>query len=306
MNSLKKKLKWFVWWILKKALKDSRFIKQHILDTFRKEKCYELALKPIPCDNYVQWLGHSSILIKIDGITILADPIFSSRIGPILFGYTIGPKRYIKPFIPECLNSIDILMISHAHFDHWDIPTLINLPPPSLIIIPSNTLDLLPNHLKPYAKELNSLEQLDVTINDKLLKIIPLECEHPGARLRKDDHRGVNSYLIIKNNIKLLFVGDTSVTKRLENGYKNIFPNSSPIDLAFFPISAYNPYVHNHCTPEEALFMSENLHVKTVIPIHHSTFKLSKEPLKEPIQRFLKVETKVKKVLLKVGETLPI
>jgi L-ascorbate metabolism protein UlaG (beta-lactamase superfamily) len=107
-----------------------------------------------------------------------------------------------------------------------------------------------------------------------------VEVNHWGARMRTDRYRGYNGYLIEAGRRRVLFAGDTAATTAFRK-----LRTSRPIDLAIMPIGAYNPWVHYHCTPEQAWHMANDAGADFVLPIHHQTFSLGREPLLEPIER---------------------
>ena len=110
---------------------------------------------------------------------------------------------------------------------------------------------------------------------------------HWGARIRTDDHRGYNGYILRRAGAAILFGGDTSFTPgfgRLQGrGGKR---NGGRFDLAIMPIGAYDPWINSHCTPEQAVAMADAAGARFVLPVHHQTFRLSREAFDEPIRRF--------------------
>jgi len=229
---------------------------------------------------HITWLGHATTLIQIDGFRILTDPVFSDRCGIDLGLLTLGPKRLVEAALPlKNLPRIDLILLSHAHFDHWDMPTLRALASPETqIICARETSDLLTASRWKEIQELGWRESAQVGP----IHVKAFEVKHWGARVRSDTHRGYNGYLIESGNHKVLFPGDTAMTdnfKELRGG--------RAIEAAIMPIGAYNPWIANHCTPEEALRMAEWAGAERVIPIHHQTFVLSREPLNEPIERLM-------------------
>jgi L-ascorbate metabolism protein UlaG (beta-lactamase superfamily) len=99
--------------------------------------------------------------------------------------------------------------------------------------------------------------------------------------MRTDTYRGYNGYLIESGRYRILFGGDTAITPAFR-----AVRTTKPIDLAIMPIGAYNPWIYNHCTPEQAWQMGNDAGAERFITIHHQTFQLSREPLFEPIERF--------------------
>lgn len=227
---------------------------------------------------HAAWLGHATTLIRIDGFTILTDPVFSPRCGIDLIFGTLGPKRLVSPALTvEQLPKIDLILLSHAHFDHWDLPSLKALANTNIpIICARQTQDLLKPSLWKSIQELGWRERTQVGPAN----IRAIEVKHWGARIRNDTYRGYNGYLIEAGNYKVLFSGDTAYTTHFQE-----LRSSNPIDLAIMPIGAYNPWIANHCTPEQAIQMADWANAERIMPVHHQTFTLSSEPLHEPIER---------------------
>ena len=103
---------------------------------------------------------------------------------------------------------------------------------------------------------------------------------HWGARMRSDTQRGYNGYTIDAGRYRVLFGGDTAATDSFR-----ALGSSRPFDLAIMPVGAYNPWIHYHCTPEQAWEMAGDAGAEFFLPVHHQTFALSSEPYLEPIER---------------------
>ncbi len=228
---------------------------------------------------YAAWLGHATVLLRIDGFTILTDPIFSDRAGVHWGPFSVGVKRLVSPALgaPE-LPKIDLILLSHAHMDHFDLPSLRALENrETTVITAAKTSDLL--RVKRYraVHELGWWERA---------RVGPVECRafevrHWGARLRTDTWRGYNGYLLEAGGRRVLFAGDTAMTRAFR-----LIRQARPVELAIMPIGTYNPWIRNHCTPEQAWAMGNDAGAEFVLPVHHQTFALSREPLSEPIERF--------------------
>lgn len=227
---------------------------------------------------YATWLGHSTVLIKMDGFTVLTDPVFSTRAGIHLGFVTLGVKRLTAPALDiSSLPSVDLILLSHAHMDHFDIPSLRRLESPRVsVITASRTSDLL--RVGRYGSVQEAGWQQTLHVGPATVR--GLEVNHWGARLRTDTYRGYNGYLIEAGRYRVLFAGDTADTDR----FLRVAGNRR-IDLAVMPIGAYNPWIRFHCTPEQAWRMSQEARAELFLPVHHQTFSLSREPLHEPIQR---------------------
>ena len=107
--------------------------------------------------------------------------------------------------------------------------------------------------------------------------------KHWGARMRSDRHRGYNGYVLEREGRRIIFAGDTALT----NSFARLRDGAS-YDLAIMGIGAYQPWIRSHCTPEQAVAMANAAGARYIMPIHHQTFKLSVEPFREPIERFLR------------------
>lgn len=225
------------------------------------------------------WLGHSTVLLKVDGTMIVTDPVFSDRVGLNFGPLTLGLKRLTAPALRTGLiPKIDLILLSHAHFDHFDVPSLRTLESKrtSLVTAP-RTSDLLRTARYREVKELAWGERTRFGP----LTIRALEVNHWGARMRTDTYRGYNGYLIESDGRAILFGGDTAITPAFRS-----IRSSKPLDLAIMPIGAYNPWIRYHCTPEQACQMGNDAGADRFVPVHHQTFQLSREPLLEPIERF--------------------
>ncbi|MEO8026828.1 MAG: MBL fold metallo-hydrolase, partial [Bryobacteraceae bacterium] len=113
------------------------------------------------------------------------------------------------------------------------------------------------------------------------LTVRALQVRHWGARWQTDRHRGYNGYLLDMNGKRIVFGGDTANTDLFRAARVK-----GPVDLAIMPIGAYNPWIHAHCTPEQAVRMASDANADRILPIHHKTFRLSAEPFAEPVERF--------------------
>ena len=113
----------------------------------------------------------------------------------------------------------------------------------------------------------------------------------------KDTYRGYNGYLIESGGRRILFGGDTADTRAFEQ-----LRSSRPIDLAIMPIGAYDPWIHAHCTPEQAVRMGNEAGAEQLMPVHHRTFRLSREPMLEPIERFLAAAGEERVVTQGIGD----
>lgn len=225
-------------------------------------------------------MGHSSVLLKIDGVTILTDPVFSQRVGFKLGCVTVGLKRLVRPALAlEHLPKIDLVLLSHAHFDHFDRPTLRALESRGTTVVTAyRTADLLRSARYRSVHELGWGERVHVGPLD--VRAFPVR--HWGARMRTDTYRGYNGYTIDAGRFRVLFGGDTAMTTSFRK-----LKSARPFDVAIMPVGAYDPWIHSHCTPEQAWRMAHDAGCEFFLPIHHQTFLLGRERYSEPIERVM-------------------
>ena len=229
---------------------------------------------------HAAWLGHSTVLLKIDGFTVITDPVFSLRAGLGLGPFTLGIKRLVEVATPLVeLPHIDLILLSHAHMDHFDLPSLRELENRRTSIVTADqTSSLLRRRRFEQVTELRWNES--VQIGPALVRAF--EVQHWGARMRSDIFRGYNGYLVETSGRRFIFGGDTAYTHSFRQ-----LKSSSPIDLAIMPIGAYDPWVRVHCTPEQAWAMANDAGASRILAVHHQTFKLGRETRYEPIERLL-------------------
>jgi L-ascorbate metabolism protein UlaG (beta-lactamase superfamily) len=247
------------------------------------------------------WLGHSTVLINFFGVTILTDPVLFSRVGIRLLGITIGPKRLTAPALRfHDLPRIDLILLSHAHFDHFDLRTLGCFDETTCVITARATSDLLKRTRFSNITELGwgEAKTLSVAAGEIIVAAFPVK--HWGARTQRDTHRGYNGYSIERRGRRIIFAGDTAMTDSFA-----ALQRHGPIDVAIVPISAYNPWIQSHSTPEQAVQMANAADARFIVPVHHQTFRLSLEPFREPIERFEVAlgKTPERIALREIGET---
>jgi L-ascorbate metabolism protein UlaG (beta-lactamase superfamily) len=227
---------------------------------------------------HAAWLGHSTVLLKIDGLTILTDPVFSNRIGLNFGPVTIGFKRLVASALThkECPRP-DLVLLSHAHMDHFDLPSLRSLESKHTQVVTAHrTSDLL--RAGRYGK-VHELRWNETTVVGEA-RVRAFEVRHWGARMRSDTFRGYNGYVIETPGYRVIFGGDTAMTDSFRQ-----LRSSEGFDLAIMPIGAYDPWIYAHCNPEQALHMANEAGAEFILPVHHRTFRLSSESTDEPIER---------------------
>ena len=239
------------------------------------------------------WLGHATVLLRLGGKTIITDPVLSSRVGLGLGVVTGGPRRMVSPALTaRQLPPLDLILISHAHFDHLDRPTLAKLDKRTPVVAAAHTADLIADLGFTSVTELAWGESAVAAG----LTVTAFPVKHWGARTFHDSHRGYAAFrLDAPDGKRVLYGGDTA--------YHDGFREVGPVDLAILGIGAYDPYVAAHATPEQALAMADQCQAKHILPMHHSTFRLSYEPTHDPIRRLLAaVDDPARVVVREVGQ----
>ncbi|MBI3766810.1 MAG: MBL fold metallo-hydrolase, partial [Ignavibacteriales bacterium] len=197
------------------------------------------------------WIGHATVLINFFGTRIITDPVFSERIGIKLLGaFPVGPKRLVAPALSiDELPPIDLILLSHAHMDHLDFPSLRRFNKNIPMVVAKNTKDLLVDRGWKEIHELDWGERLDVAgVRLEALRVRHFGWRFPweSDRSRGDwNGRSFNAYLITKNDKNIVFGGDTAY----QEYFKTLAERNIPIDLAILPIGAYDPWIHVHANP---------------------------------------------------------
>jgi L-ascorbate metabolism protein UlaG (beta-lactamase superfamily) len=243
----------------------------------------------------VAWLGHATVLVNFHGTWILTDPALEPRVGIGRGTAKLGPRRLVQPALrPAELPALDLVLLSHAHMDHTDRGTLRAIPRDTRMVVQPGNRDLV--------RRFRRVEELAWGQRTTLdgLDLESVEVRHWGARMVTDRHRGYGGYVLRKSGRTVLFAGDTAYTESLAQ-----LRSRGPVDLAILPIGAYDPWIYNHASPEQAWAMFRQLGGEYFLPIHHSTFRLSREPTGEPISRLLAAAgpERWRVVLTEVGAT---
>ena len=230
------------------------------------------------------WVGHATVLLSMEvpgerRVNVLTDPVFSERIGVSLGTRTFGLRRLSQPALTESmLPPIDLVLLSHAHFDHLDRPTLRRLAAGpargATVVTASRTQRLVPGGFKAV---LELPWQGSIQVGP--MRIDAIRPAHWGARTAIDRRRGFNSYVMHIGERKVLFAGDTAAT--------DAFERVGPVDLSIFGVGAYEPWEQAHATPEQVWKMFRHLRGNDgkLLPMHHSTFDLGEESRGEPLAR---------------------
>ena len=195
-------------------------------------------------DNLISaaWLGHATVLINFFGIKNPSrNPVLFPRIGIRLPGLTLGPKRLTAAALPvREVPKIDIVLLSHAHFDHFDMRTLHRIDRSATVITARRTGDLLRWKRFRDVRELHWQDIKSVTTSAGKIDITAFRVKHWGARKRHDNYRGYNGYVLERNDRRIIFGGDTALSDLFA-----ALRACGPIDLAIMSIGAYNPWIYS-------------------------------------------------------------
>ena len=229
----------------------------------------------------VTFIGHSSFLIQIGGQTVLVDPVFAR--------WLVVLRRLRRPGVPiKGLPPIDAVLLSHAHMDHLNRPSLRKVAEHTRRLTGKAPVAIVPWGVEDLIQDLGfsritslewwqstSLANVDVTLTP---------AKHWGARLFNDTHRGFGGYVLRGGGHTLYHSGDTAYF----SGFAEIGRRLSP-EVALLPIGAYAPdnYRSVHTSPEDALQGFFDLGARVMVPMHFGTFRLSAEPVAEPLPRLL-------------------
>jgi L-ascorbate metabolism protein UlaG (beta-lactamase superfamily) len=250
------------------------------------------------------WLGHATVLINFYGVRILTDPVLFVRIGVDLGVGSLGPLRLVDCALTlDELGDVDLVLVSHAHFDHLDTPSLASLSGRPAVVMGPGTSDLVRPRRYASVRELRWSESATVKTPRGDVLVRAIEVKHWGARIRRDTWRGYTGWIVEREGRRLLIGGDTAHTPVFRDHRQ-----FGPFDVAIMPIGAYDPWIYNHCTPEQAVTMADAAGARLIVPVHHQTFRLSSEPYMEPIERIQEALAKEhdRLALREIGQTVTV
>jgi L-ascorbate metabolism protein UlaG (beta-lactamase superfamily) len=227
----------------------------------------------------IAYLGHASVLIDFAGTAILTDPAFFDRIGIRVGGLTIGPKRLVRSALaPEELPPVAAVLVSHAHMDSLDRPSLARVTGAPLLVVPANTRDLVDDLGFTRIEEMGWGDRTHV--GDVTIEAVPVN--HWGKRWPWGRWRGYNGYLLQRGENAVLFASDTAYTEAI-----GALGRAHHLSAAILGTGAYDPWIMNHADPEQAWRMFKESGACALLPVHWDTFRLGKEPLGEAMVRLL-------------------
>jgi L-ascorbate metabolism protein UlaG (beta-lactamase superfamily) len=230
----------------------------------------------------VSWFGHSTALLEIDGYRVLTDPVWSERCSP---SDVIGPARmHPPPVLLEALPALDAIVISHDHYDHLDIDTILALARSQWapFVVPLG----VGAHLRDWGIPDERVIELDWNESTKIdeLTLVCTPARHFSGRFLSRFNTLWASWAIIGPAHRAYFGGDTGYTK----SFAEIGEEHGPFDVTLLPVGAYNRVARDvHMNPEEAVQAHLDVRGGLLVPIHWCTFRLAPHPWAEPIERLL-------------------
>lgn len=252
----------------------------------------------------ITWLGHASFLLRLGGRTIVTDPFLSDHASPVP---PLGPKRVVPPALRvNELPPIDVLLLTHNHYDHLDLPSLEALPraPGAHAVVPLGLGHYVASRGFDQVTEMDWHDRLNLNG----MEVTSLPAIHMSKRGFFDRNRTLwTGYSLQTEHHRLYVAGDTAYGPV----FKDIAPNLAPFDFGLVPIGAYEPRLlmrQVHTTPEEAVQIGRDLTIKSLIAMHWGTIQLTDEPLFEPPARFRRAARDVGYAdedvwTMKIGET---
>ncbi|TFV56198.1 hypothetical protein E4P42_20080 [Mycobacterium sp. PS03-16] len=238
-----------------------------------------------PADLAASWQGHSTVLVEVDGYRVLTDPIWSRRCSP---SRTVGPERMHDMPVPlEGLPAVDAVLISHDHYDHLDMDTILGLARTQWapFCVPLG----VGAHLRKWGIPEARIVELDWNESHRLgdLTLTCTPARHFSGRLFTRNTTLWSSWAITGPRHRVFFGGDTGYT----DSFSRIGAEHGPFDLTLMPIGAYHPaWPDIHMNPEEAVRAHLDMTDRgagTLLPIHWATFRLAPHPWSEPVERLL-------------------
>jgi L-ascorbate metabolism protein UlaG (beta-lactamase superfamily) len=226
----------------------------------------------------VTFIGHASFFLQVGGENVLVDPNFARWLFVL--------KRLRQPGVKiHDLPPIDLILITHAHFDHLHRPSLRALVQHTKRWRGSAPTAVVPEHVFDLVADLGFRDVIEMnwwnSYRHRNLTITHVPSRHWGARVLRDAHRGYGGYVLRDGKHSVYHAGDTAYF----SGFREIGMRLAP-QLALLPIGAYNPpsFRNVHASPSDATRAFVDLNARWMVPMHYGTFRLSHEPMDEPLQ----------------------
>ncbi len=232
----------------------------------------------------VTWLGHSTVLLEMDGLRVLTDPVFGERASPVRFA---GPRRFhpVPATLAE-LPPIDVVLLSHDHYDHLCRSTMIELARHSMPIVTSLGVGARLEAMGVAAERIHELDWHE-HVDLGGLRITATPCQHFSGRSMGDRNRTLwSSWVVQSERCKVFFSGDTG----LSEVFRDTGRRHGPFDLVMLEVGAFHEsWGDIHLGPENALKVFQMLGGGTLLPVHWGTFNLALHAWDEPAETLLRL-----------------
>ncbi|WP_118976551.1 MBL fold metallo-hydrolase [Taibaiella koreensis] len=258
--------------------------------------------QPVPALPQLTWFGHSSYLLQVNGLNILVDPVFSQRTSPVQYA---GTKAFagVSVFTVADLPQIDILLLTHDHYDHLDYGTLLQLKDKAGTVVTSLGVGAHLEYWGIPAAKIRELDWWDTTAINDTTRFTATPARHFSGRGFKRNQTLWSSFVLEAGDYRFYLGGDSGY----DSHFKAIGERFGPFDLAILEDGQYNPYwAHIHMMPEETAQAAVDLHARVLFPVHWGKFALATHPWDDSIRRVLKrADTlKVKVITPQIGERI--
>jgi L-ascorbate metabolism protein UlaG (beta-lactamase superfamily) len=251
----------------------------------------------------ITWLGHSTMLLELDGMKVLTDPVFGERASPSSFA---GPRRFHQTPVPAAeLPELDAVLVSHDHYDHLCIHTIRELAKRKTPFVTSLGVGA---HLEAWGVAPDRIFELDwweeILLNGGKLSLTAAPAQHFSGRGMGDRNAtSWGSWVVKSDHARVFFSGDTGLTEE----FKEVGRRLGPFDVAMFEVGAFHPsWGDIHLGPENALAAHALLGSGIFLPVHWGTFNLAMHAWDDPAETLVKLaaEKKVRIFTPRLGEVL--
>ena len=249
----------------------------------------------------VTWLGHSTVLIEIDGVRIITDPVWGPRASPLRL---VGPKRFQPvPVALRAMPPVDLVIVSHDHYDHLDYPTIRAL---SRSDVPFVTSLGVGAHLESWGIAPDRITELDWweshDVANSGVRVTAAPSQHFSGRTVKTRNATLwSSFVVRSERHGVFFSGDTGLTSE----YSDIRTRLGPFDLVMLEVGAWNAaWGDMHLGPDNALKALALLGGSAFLPVHWATFRLGLHDWDQPAERLLELrpQSAARFIMPRLGE----